>query len=758
MRFLVISGASGSAAVTGPLAERFPAAEVVGELFGERTLAQAAALQPDIIVLDPRGTGADGTAVCARLKEEPATEEIPVILVVPRGCPPSVRANALEAGADALVEEPVDAGELPALAAATLRRREGRSRALVEQAEEGFLVHGLDGRIRDANRRMCEALGYTRQELLGLGMSDVQAPFWMEGARSAWERILPGQPSTRLDQLVRKDGTRFPAEVRLGRLDLGGEPLLLALVRGTGDREQAEKALVESERTFSAIFRSSPVANLLTSMPAGTVMDANEVFLRDMGYRREEVVGRTVAELGLFDRPGQLARVLEEMRERGKVYGLELPFRTRTGAVLTCLLSVVEVSLGGQPCRLSSVLDISGRKRHEEALRESEARFRATFEDVNLSVCILGHDGTFLQVNDATCRLLGYPREELERLNLAAVTHPDDAGRWPEFMARAVAGEAEHGASLTRLLRRDGEVVWGQVSSSLVRGESGKPDTFVFHLQDVSELERARAELEGLSAGLERRVDERTAELESANRELESFSYSVSHDLRAPLRAIDGFSKRLSDRCGPLLDAEGSRLFGVIRSNTQRMSDLIDDLLSFSRASRGELRRTSVNSALLAGSAFLEVVSDPAERSRISFCVGDLPDAWGDSKLLRQVWVNLVSNAVKFSKRSELPFVEVTGSVEQGRTVFRVHDNGVGFDMAYAAKLFGVFQRLHGVTEFEGTGVGLALVHRIVTRHGGEVRAEGEVGKGACFSFSLPLAPDRAPARLHSGEMRALVA
>ena len=176
-------------------------------------------------------------------------------------------------------------------------------------------------------------------------------------------------------------------------------------------------------------------------------------------------------------------------------------------------------------------------------------------------------------------------------------------------------------------------------------------------------------------------------------------------------------------------------MFGVIRKNAQQMAELIDDLLAFSRASRLEIRRTAVRSTLLAESAFVEVVPDPA--------------------LLHQILVNLLSNAVKFSTQSESPSVEVTGGVEKGRTVFRVRDNGVGFDMTYAEKLFGVFQRLHGATEFEGTGVGLALVHRIVVRHGGEVRAEGEVGKGACFSFSLPPAPERGPSRL-SGEYRPL--
>jgi light-regulated signal transduction histidine kinase (bacteriophytochrome) len=227
-------------------------------------------------------------------------------------------------------------------------------------------------------------------------------------------------------------------------------------------------------------------------------------------------------------------------------------------------------------------------------------------------------------------------------------------------------------------------------------------------------------------------------QLEAAIRELEGFSYSVSHDLRAPLRAIDGFSKRVADQAGPTLDAECRRMLGVVRQNAVRMGKLIDDLLTFLRTNRAEVRKSAVPMDALVRSVFAEVVPDAAARERIVFDATDVPAAWGDPTLLRQVWTNLLSNAVKFSAPSDPPRIEVTGSMEGDQTVYSVRDNGVGFDMAYVSKLFGVFQRLHGMTEFEGNGVGLALVQRIVVRHGGRVWAEGAVGRGATFSFALP--------------------
>jgi signal transduction histidine kinase len=253
--------------------------------------------------------------------------------------------------------------------------------------------------------------------------------------------------------------------------------------------------------------------------------------------------------------------------------------------------------------------------------------------------------------------------------------------------------------------------------------------------RQAAALARSEANLRALAEELETRVETRTAELRAANRELEAFSYSVSHDLRAPLRAVDGFSRILLEDHAKQLDAEGRRLLDVVRSNTRQMGQLIDDLLSFSRVGRQEMARSSVDMESLAKAAFSVLM---AADERVSFTVGPLPPAQGDPSLMRQVWVNLISNALKFTRPKAARVIEVAGRTEPARVVYSVADNGVGFDMAYVTRLFGVFQRLHSSHEFEGTGVGLALVQRIVHRHGGEVWAEGKAGEGATFSFSLP--------------------
>lgn len=252
------------------------------------------------------------------------------------------------------------------------------------------------------------------------------------------------------------------------------------------------------------------------------------------------------------------------------------------------------------------------------------------------------------------------------------------------------------------------------------------------------ESQRAAEEVRVLNSRLEDRVRERTAKLEAAIEEMEAFSYSVSHDLRAPLRAIHGFSSLLEETEGEVLSDEGKRLLGVIRGNAKQMATLIDDLLAFSRVGKAQLRIGPVDMGALARTAFEETIPDAAARSRISFECGPLAPATGDAALLRLVWSNLIGNAVKYSRQRERPEIRISSEVDGRRTLYRVADNGAGFDMAYAAKLFGVFQRLHGMSEFEGTGIGLALVRRIVHRHGGEVSAVSTVGNGATFAFSLP--------------------
>jgi signal transduction histidine kinase len=260
----------------------------------------------------------------------------------------------------------------------------------------------------------------------------------------------------------------------------------------------------------------------------------------------------------------------------------------------------------------------------------------------------------------------------------------------------------------------------------------------IFGARAAAEMERRRAEVQlfELNASLERRVIERTAALESVNRELESFSFSVSHDLRAPLRAIDGFAAILLRECHGKLDEHEISLLTRISQNAERMNELIEDLLQFARAGRGTLNSTRIDMRQLVERVIADLRAGAATGAQIT--VGNLPPATGDASVLRQVWQNLIGNALKFSRNAAQPKIAIDGAMRQGMIEYVVSDNGAGFDAKYADKLFGVFQRLHTSREFEGTGIGLAIAQRIVQRHGGSIAAEGAVGSGATFRFTLP--------------------
>jgi signal transduction histidine kinase len=281
----------------------------------------------------------------------------------------------------------------------------------------------------------------------------------------------------------------------------------------------------------------------------------------------------------------------------------------------------------------------------------------------------------------------------------------------------------------------------------------GLDDDMVASNQHLHALNRAlkleiltRKGLEDTNAALTEELKRNIEKLEESNKELESFCYSVSHDLRAPLRAIDGFARMLEEDVADQLDPDARRKLDVIRNNTRNMGRLIDELLEFSRLGRKQLNFGRLDMAALAQVAFDTVTATAAEdgaagASRIKLTLAPLPDAYGDITLLKQVWFNLLSNACKFSAKRELALISISAVAsagEDGMLVYTVRDNGAGFDMRYYNKLFGVFQRLHRVSEFDGTGVGLAIVHRIVTRHGGRIWAEGVVGEGAVFHFTLP--------------------
>jgi light-regulated signal transduction histidine kinase (bacteriophytochrome) len=294
--------------------------------------------------------------------------------------------------------------------------------------------------------------------------------------------------------------------------------------------------------------------------------------------------------------------------------------------------------------------------------------------------------------------------------------------------------ETEH-----RIIRQNtGEIRYMHEKCVHQRDDSGHVYRSVGMVQDTTVSKLYEMEIHNLNNELEQRVIDRTAQLEAANKELEAFSYSVSHDLRTPLRALNGFSNILIEEYGSALDDEGKRMLTVISENATKMGHLIDDLLSFARLGRIEIVPSPINMKSMAAAVYKELVPE-TDKDKIRFTLGNIPPALGDSSMIKQVWVNLIGNAIKFTSKKNIRLIEVGIITGENENIYYVKDNGAGFEMAHATKLFGVFQRLHTLKDFDGIGAGLAIVRRIILRHNGRVWAEGIVSEGATFYFALPL-------------------
>ena len=362
----------------------------------------------------------------------------------------------------------------------------------------------------------------------------------------------------------------------------------------------------------------------------------------------------------------------------------------------------------------------------------SEAMFSALLESAPDVMIIVNETGKVILANYQTEVLFNYTKNELIGKQVEVLIPEAFIYEYVQSLrksAKTVVTNIELAA-----IRKNAGFFPVEVNFSPIQID--KQVLVIASVRDITDRKKAIAEIDRLNVSLEEKVLSRTAALRAANNEMEAFTYSVSHDLRAPLRGIIGFTTILEDEYGSSLDEEARRITGIIKSNTTKMGNLIDGLLSFSRMVRQQIIKIDVAMDGLVAEAIAE--SANKNNDSIEWVISPLPNIKGDPFTIRQVWANLISNAIKYSKRNEHPKIEIGWQKEVNETIFFVKDNGVGFDIKYKEKLFKVFQRLHAATEFEGTGVGLAIVEKIISKHGGKIWADAAIGQGACFYFSLP--------------------
>ncbi len=611
---------------------------------------------------------------------------------------------------------------------------------LIRQSESKFselfnhspIVHALttlkDGIYLEVNNSFLQTLGYTREEVLGRNSRELNIWASSEERTAVINTLNTIGYVTNLEiNFRRKNGEVFPALYSVSTVVVNNEPCLLSIMSDISNFKNIQAALRQSEERNRALVETMPDLIFL--------FDKNGVYLDYHAPSTEALYVSPEIFLGKNIRDVLPAEIVEGL----------LPKFKQTLETKEIQVHEYGLQSGGQfnfyEARLMSygadkVLSII-RNTTKQKTAEEELRYRSKLlSSVNDAVVAMNERLVVTYWNKAAEELYGWKADEVKGKPFYKFIRTNFAGKSRKKAVKDFFSRGYWRGEFVQTTRRK-EKINVLTSASLIQSDDGKISGFITAFKDISELRAAEEHIHKLNMELEHRVEQRTAELTAANKELEAFSYSVSHDLRAPLRAIDGFSSMLAQQYSTLFDDEGKRLLTTIRTSIEKMDMLIDGLLTLSRIGRSELKFSRIHAKSFIEAIYKEV-STPEERKRISFVIHDIPDAAVDPILFRQTWTNLISNAIKYTQYRERPEITVSGRAEGEHVVYFIRDNGAGFNQDNVNKLFGIFQRLHPAKHFHGVGIGLSIVKRIVQRHGGTIWAEGVENEGATFYISLP--------------------
>ncbi|MBR8834143.1 MAG: PAS domain S-box protein [Stigonema ocellatum SAG 48.90 = DSM 106950] len=625
-------------------------------------------------------------------------------------------------------------------AEAALQESEERYRMLVENVPQLVWITRPDGFVEYFNQRWTDYTGLKSHEALGWNGRQVVHPDDLPQALEHWTTGL--RTGNRVEvqyRLKRYDGVyRWHIAQAVPLRDSNGTILKwFGTCTDIDDQKRAEEALRQSESRLR-LFVESDIIGLIISDIYGGIHEVNNAFLRIVGYTRKDFISGRLLWTDLTPQeylPLDYAAIAEA-KNRGVCTPYEKEYIRKDTSRVSILIGYALIGENKEQA-IAFVLDMTELKLTQAALTESEKRFRYVTDKAPMMVWMSGQDKLWTYINQPWLDFTGRSIEQELGNGWMEGVHPDDLQHSLETYIKAFDSRQDFQMEY-RLRRFDGEYRWILDMGVPRLTTAGEFLGYIGSCIDIDDRKVAEAQIRQMNETLEERVKQRTAQLEAANKELESFCYSVSHDLRAPLRHISGFVDLLQKRLGTTaLDQTSGRYLNIITETTKQAGKLIDDLLAFSRMGRTEMFQIIIDMNQLVREVQRELEPETSKR-QVSWQIESLPQVHGDPSMLRLVVRNLLENAIKYTKTRPLAEIRVGSHSSAQEVVFFVQDNGIGFDMRYVHKLFGVFQRLHSDSMFEGTGVGLANVQRIIHRHGGRVWAEGEIDKGATFYFALP--------------------